>query len=124
MEIRDLIGVKYTDGGRSKEEGFDCYGLVIEVLRRAGIRMPDIEYETAKGNTGAYKEAIGTGRFKKLENLEPYSILALTVNGQPTHCGVYLGEGKMIHSTEREGVTICNIQRWTNRIAGVYKVTD
>ena len=121
MEIRDLIGIKYTDGGRTKEEGFDCYGIVIEVLRRAGIEMPDIDYETAEDAEG-YGKAIGTGRFERIGHLEPLCILALTVNGQPTHCGVYLGEGKMIHSTQREGVTVCNVQRWTNRIAGLYKV--
>lgn len=44
VSYRDLIGVPYKVHGRSIEDGLDCYGLAIEVLRRNGIRLDDVIY--------------------------------------------------------------------------------
>ena len=41
LEYGDLIGVPFVGNGRSKETGFDCYGLVQEMFRRAGRTLPD-----------------------------------------------------------------------------------
>ena len=41
----DLLGVRFKVHGRNKKEGFDCYGLAIEVLRRNGIILKDVFYD-------------------------------------------------------------------------------
>jgi len=36
-----LVGLGYSERGRSPEEGFDCWGLAIWVYRNIGISVPD-----------------------------------------------------------------------------------
>ena len=50
-DINDLIGVRFLDHGRSKEHGFDCYGLAIEVSHRYGHELPDLWYKRADAST-------------------------------------------------------------------------
>lgn len=38
----DLIGVAWREGGRSVEEGLDCYGVVLVGLERLGLPMLDV----------------------------------------------------------------------------------
>ena len=39
----DLIGVPFKNHGRDVKTGLDCYGLVMEVYRRFGIRLPEFD---------------------------------------------------------------------------------
>lgn len=123
---RDLIGCKYKIHGRSKEEGFDCYGLVIEVYKRNGIELPDMFYmfqnEIEKVNIA---QGIKTRFFSsipniKLEKPEDLCIIEINVRGNPIHVGVYIGKGMMIHCTH-SGVIIEPIRKYTNKIVGYYK---
>ena len=38
----DLIGKRYEDNGRGPN-GYDCYGLCLEVCRRLKIRLPELD---------------------------------------------------------------------------------
>ena len=53
LRIDDLIGVRFKNHGRSVEEGFDCYGLAIEVSKRLGHNLRDLWYERADEETFA-----------------------------------------------------------------------
>lgn len=123
--LRDLIGVKFKTHGRSIEEGYDCYGLAIEVERRAGKALADVWYEgTSDKENIKTAELVRKGiSLEKIDCKEPYCLVDIAIDGGKTsHVGVYLGNGEMIHSTRECGVCIQNIQRYKSLIKGYYKV--
>lgn len=120
MTYTDLLGVKYRPHGRTKEEGFDCYGLVIEVLRRNGIEFPDLYYNSIKES-----DSIGTflkERLVKLDNPEVNCIIEITNCGEPSHMAVYIGDGLMIHTAIKTRVIIEPVKHYRHRIKGYWKV--
>lgn len=42
-DFRDLIGVPFMWGGRDPAVGLDCWGLFMEVQRRFGFAVPDVD---------------------------------------------------------------------------------
>ena len=124
IDVSDLIGVKYTPHGRSKEEGFDCYGGAIEVLRRAGYEMRDFYYEQSIGNGTLYCSLLEGIPNIKLEKPEPYCIIGFVLRGKISHCGVYLGQNKFITASLGVGVHVDSLLSWKKRVAGYYKVTN
>ena len=121
---RDLLGVKFTVHGRSIQEGFDCYGLAIEVLRRNGIILKDAFYDTLDCRDKVHEklhESIPNERIEKPENC---CIIEIEVHGEPWHIGVYIGNGMMIHTTRKTRVVIEPLVHYKNRILGYYKVSN
>jgi cell wall-associated NlpC family hydrolase len=128
FDIYELIGTPFVNGGRSVKKGFDCWGLVLEIYRRAGIKLQDykissdeceliskeIELETASGKWQRHNH----------EDAPPLSIVVMRFNRPDcwNHTGVYLGGGKFIHTREKIGVTVERIDSpmWKNRIEGFY----
>lgn len=88
-----LVGTPYRRGG-STLAGFDCSGFVNYVFReRAGMTLPrstreiiDLEVPVVSKN-----------------DLEPGDLLLFNSNGRGrvSHTGIYMGEGKFIHSSSR-----------------------
>jgi hypothetical protein len=60
----------------------------------------------------------------KLERPEKNCIIEFNVFGQPSHIGVYLGDGEFIHASEQFGVAIEKLRRWKHRIKGYYRVNN
>ena len=90
---KDLIGIKYKDNGRSKEEGFDCYGIAIEVLSRNGKTLDD-------RITNPSESKIPMERLETPENL--CLILFKNNKGLYYHLAVYIGNGLIIHTDSRQ----------------------
>ena len=124
MDYRDLLGTKFKIHGRSKEEGFDCYGLAIEVLRRNGIILKDVFYDTLDTRVFLHKELHESIPNIRLEKPEICCIIEIAVYGEPIHIGVYIGNGMMIHTTSRTNVVIEPLAHYKNRILGYYKVSN
>lgn len=122
-DISDLIGIQYKDHGRTKGEGFDCYGLVIEVLRRNGIFLPDYLYDEVDAETEkkVMDLALNGIPADEVDRPKPLDVVILQLLNDPCHCAVYLGYGKIIHSC-RYGVVVEDLQRWGNRIKGYYRI--
>lgn len=122
--FNDLIGKLFEDGGRGPD-GFDCWGLSIEVFRRYGIALPDYKIccEDASRIDGQIKDA--QPRWTKFDGPLPVPCLVVMRFNSPVFCnhtGVYIGEGKFIHTRERIGVNIDSIESpaWKHRIEGFY----
>lgn len=109
---KDLIGVKYKDNGRSKEEGFDCYGLAIEVLRRNGLTLDDRITNPSETKIPAVKldtpENLCVVLFKNQKNIY-------------YHLAVYIGNGLIIH-TDKKQVCIEPLARFNAKYKEFYRV--
>ena len=118
----DLLGVRYKPHGRSKEEGFDCYGLVIEVLKRNGITLPDLYYESIRVDNEFVADF--DSHTEKIEKPETNCLVEITSYGVPGHIGVYIGEGMMIHTTIKTNVVIEPLRHYKHKIRGFYRVKN
>lgn len=120
-DYRHLLGVKYTSNGRSIEEGFDCYGLAIEVLRENNIDLVDV-FNPKVSTSDNMMYAVKSIPHKTLSKPEENAIIELSVFGEPIHIAIYIGEGYIIHATTTKGVVIEPLHRFKTRIKGIYKV--
>jgi cell wall-associated NlpC family hydrolase len=125
MVVKDLVGIPYKAHGRDAS-GMDCYGLVIEVLRRQGKNVPDVFYpdtdnETNKKILRVLEEGIPN---VELQKPEEGAVVEILVFGQPSHVGVCLGDGTFIHALKKIGVVIEPLYRYRNKIRGYYRVNN
>lgn len=124
FEYIDLIGVPFQYGGRGPNT-YDCWGLVMELYRRRGIKLPDYQSNSDTGVIAA-KMAVGIQLFQPCE-YRPGAILAIRIpvggHSPVAHVGVLLDHGRFIHTWEKTaGVTIERIEpTWKHRIAGAYR---
>ena len=59
-EINSLIGIPWKKGGRTPQEGFDCWGLLkYFYLEYLGIKIK-YDYAITPGETGKIVKAIAT----------------------------------------------------------------
>ena len=74
------------------ERGIDCSGLVHMAYRWLGRLVPrDAHQQEAAGTSVAEDE------------LEPGDLVTYGAGDQATHVAFWLGEGRILHSTDREG---------------------
>ena len=97
-----LIGTPYMYGGSSLA-GFDCSGFVQYVYRQNGISI----------SRSAPTQLID-GRGVSYEDMLPGDILVWGYDiNSITHTAIYIGDGKMVHSTHPgEGVLVSSIDFW------------
>ena len=119
VSLKDLIGIPYKEHGRSKEEGFDCYGIIVEVMARYGYYIPDVDYKNPEEHESVFMEEHKKGCYKKVDKPSEPTIIVFRVHGEPVHTGVYIGEGLFIHATKR-GVSVEPLHRWEKRVEGYY----
>jgi cell wall-associated NlpC family hydrolase len=107
----EAMGTAYRLGGTTTE-GFDCSGLIQYAYAQHGIELPR--------TSGAQAEA-GEKVERNLEALRPGDILTFSTSGGPvTHVGLYVGDGRFIHSASR-GVQLSQLSpddpygRWWHR---------
>jgi cell wall-associated NlpC family hydrolase len=125
MTVKDLVGIPYKAHGRDSS-GMDCYGVIIEVLRRKGINVPDVFYPDTNNDTNKkVMEILENGiPNTRLEKPEEYAVVEILVFGQPSHAGVCLGDGTFIHALKNFGVVIEPLSRYRHRIKGYYRVNN
>lgn len=114
--IDDLLGTPFKIHGRDKL-GYDCYGLVIEVLNRYGFSLIDLYESYTKENyldlmaKDAYTVVVKSKLTKIEQPTESDILLFFDEQGRTTHVGVYLGKDKFIHCDGR-GVNVTKLSNY------------
>lgn len=125
LNINDLLGVRFTSHGRSISEGFDCYGLAIEVSKRLGHTLDDLWYEKATPETftsnvdsvvGRMSDRVRETSSRELGNL----VIFADGNGNMVHIGVLLDSERFIHANTA-GVRVTELDGYYRKKWKVYE---
>lgn len=125
IELNDLIGKPFGDRGRGPDY-YDCYGLVMEVYRRFGKRIPDysISAEACAEITNEVQKAKKeTDLWEKLDDLKVPCIVLLRAHVFFTqHFGVVISRNQFMHIMNY-GVCVDRLDSslWRRKIEGFYE---
>ncbi len=100
----DQQGVRYTWGGESASEGFDCSGFTQFVFGEHGVRIPRTSREQSR---------VGDVLSLSVSALIPGDLMFFDASGNDgviDHVGIYTGDNRMIHSSSSgDGVRYDNL---------------
>ena len=101
------LGARYQFGGTTPQAGFDCSGFTRWVFAQNGINLPR-----------SSSEQLAVGRPVAKEDLRPGDLLIYKRHnrGRATHVGIYVGDGKYIHSP-RAGRTVEESEAFSQQAA-------
>ena len=110
----NFLGVRYRRGGNDADAGFDCSGFTRQVFETSlGLVLPRRADEQAK--------AAGLVKVKK-DELQPGDLVFFnTLRRTFSHVGIYIGDGKFVHSPKPGGevrVEDMRIVYWSKRFTG------
>ncbi len=114
MAAMNFLGVRYRRGGSSAEQGFDCSGFTRYVFEHSiGLVLP------RRADQQAHDAGLASVR---REELRPGDLVFFnTMRRAFSHVGIYVGEGKFIHSPRSGGeVRIEDMRQayWATRFNG------
>ena len=110
----DFLGTPYRFGGEGPE-GIDCSSFVQQVFQEHQIVLP----RTAREQIKVGRE-VAAGELKKGD-----LVFFQTYASYPSHVGIYLGDGKMIHASSGKGeVTVSDMDSdyYRSRFLGAKRV--
>lgn len=114
LSAMNFLGVPYRRGGNSAENGFDCSGFTRHIFEMSlGLVLP----------RRVDDQASAPGLIKvKREELKPGDLVFFnTLKRTFSHVGIYIGEGKFIHSPRTGGEVRVEDMRyayWSKRFTG------
>jgi cell wall-associated NlpC family hydrolase len=114
LSAMNFLGVRYTRGGNSVENGFDCSGFTRHIFEMSvGLVLPRRADEQAKDNS-----LMSIRR----DELKPGDLVFFnTMKRTFSHVGIYVGEGKFIHAPRTGSAVRVEDMRdsyWAKRFTG------
>lgn len=112
-EAEQYIGYPYVWGGDSPKTSFDCSGFVSYAFTNSGVR-----------NVGRLGATSLYGRCKKIgpDEANPGDLIFFegTISGEDgiTHCGIYVGDGFMLHCGSPIGYADLSESYWQQHFYG------
>lgn len=110
-------GIPYRWGGTTTA-GFDCSGFTQRVYSDIGVKIGRTTWDQYARGTSVSKNNLKTGDLVFFNTAGPGSL---------SHVGIYVGNGKMIHSGTSTGVGYASINDpyyWGSRYAGAKRMTN
>lgn len=113
--VKKLVGTPYKE--------LDCYGIIREFYCFYGIELKKY-YETYPDNQENAAKLIAkyAQDFERVQKPEYGDIIILNLLGFPSHCALYLSEGKMLHTNSKVNCIVDKIERWQTKIEGYYRL--
>jgi cell wall-associated NlpC family hydrolase len=114
----NFLGVPYKRGGNNQEDGFDCSGFTRHIFEMSlGLVLPRRADDQAS--------APGLLQIAR-DDLKPGDLVFFnTLKRTFSHVGIYIGEGKFIHSPRTGGAVRVEDMRfayWNTRFTGARRV--
>ena len=110
------LGVPYQRGGNTVETGFDCSGFVRAMFEQTvGLILP----------RKAEQQAAATQQIERAELMPGDLVFFNTLRRTFSHVGIYVGEGKFIHSPKAGSeVRVEDMEKsyWSRRFDGARRV--
>lgn len=127
FDYSDLLASPFVDGGRDVRTGLDCWGLVRICFARCGMELPDyligcmesericLEMESARPQ---WVQADATTE----KYIPALVVMRLAQVAMINHVGVYIGQGRFLHTERHKGVHIDRTDSawWRRHIEGFY----
>lgn len=105
-------GCPYSYGAAGPNR-FDCSGYVAYCMKKAGIKF-------SRGTAASYnKKKYNVGR--SIKKAQRGDIILYSYGGGIVHCGIYLGNKKVIHATYSRGIRITSYNGFGQRVAGIIR---
>ena len=128
VDVHDLLGVKFVNGGRDVGMGLDCWGLTMEIYRRHGVELPDFTVDAFACqiiNQMAWEE-IQSRKWEQVEEPKnggvPLVVLMRIHPRYANHVGVYIGKGRIMHTRQDTGAIISKCSELRSHIEGFYQL--
>lgn len=120
VSVCDLIGTPFDYGGRGPD-AYDCYGLLMELMKKDGITIADFR---STDNISVIAKMMGENIYlwRRCEKKPGCGIL-FRIKGLGAHVGYLLDDGtSFVHTWEGSGgVLIESLADWEHRIMGFYE---
>jgi cell wall-associated NlpC family hydrolase len=113
-----LIGVPYLE--------LDCWGIAREFYRLQFNTELKRYYDEIPQNRAIAENLIYTnkGDFKKIESPEFGDIILIKLFGVESHIAIYLGGGKILHTSKNHGCHIDSLKKWEKVVVAFYRVMN
>ncbi|MBV8605466.1 MAG: C40 family peptidase [Pelomonas sp.] len=120
LSAMNFLGVRYTHGGNSIENGFDCSGFTRYIFEKSlGLVLPRRADEQAR---------LSSLLPIKQTDLKPGDLVFFnTMRATFSHVGIYVGEGKFIHAPRTGAAIRVEDMRdayWAKRFTGARRAVE
>ncbi|SAL44197.1 peptidase P60 [Caballeronia sordidicola] len=116
QKAETMIGVPYSWGGNTPEQGLDCSGFVRYVYQKAtGILLPRVSSQISRQGVAVSQTDLHPGDL----------VFFNTTRGTATHVGIYVGENQFIHAPKKGAFVRIESMKsayWTRRYYGARRV--
>ena len=127
IDVRKYLGIPFKHNGRSMD-GVDCLGLMLLVLRDAGVNLPNddgLPITPRWYDTDPQRIVRGLERYGRridVAELQPLDLVVFCFHGKPRHTGGMIDRSRFIHIRENQSVSIARLKRYSRYFYAAYRM--